>query len=127
MGRGSRLRHWPAFLAAAALVAGCNTYPTRDRVDLHPDLVKRIAFLDEPAVTRSIVEQRIGPPLSTFENGRIVGYRIRMVSKAFPGQPPNPIAGYDVAFESSREPGVGIQLMIEYDARGEVVRHALTY
>lgn len=116
-----------AMLVAAALVTGCGASPTRDQVQSPVGLPKFIAFLDEAATTRSTVEARLGKPVSSFEGGLVVSYRLGRVSEPLPAQWYSTQPDYDIKWASVPGAPGSIQLMIEYDDHGKVVRHALAH
>src|SRR5512137_3057927 len=71
----------------ALLAAACST--TVERVSGDEEL-RSLAFLKDGSPTRSEVEGRLGAPLTTFEDDRIVVYALRKVGKQFEtttGQP----------------------------------------
>lgn len=119
-------------LLAIMAMAGCaGQRPYRGDPYANRDLDAFLAFLQEPVVSRSTVEARLGPPQATFEGGHVAAYRL------WEGYQETPGGGWDpmrkerkLVFETEcRQPwGIGcersmIQLMIEYDAGSRVRRH----
>jgi hypothetical protein len=118
-------------MVAALTLAGCGTPPRRgDAID-EPALRALVAFVGEPGTSRETVEARLGPPRSSFDGGRIVGYRFEFVAKEAKGASFLSSRPYDnleyvwQAVPPSSKPHAGPQLMIEYDSSGKVVRHGL--
>lgn len=115
------------------VLAGCGTPPRRgDAID-EPALHALVAFVGQPGTSRETVEARLGPPRSTYEGGRIVGYRFEFVAKEVKGASflsSRPYDNLEYVWQSvppSAKPRDGPlpQLMIEYDATGKVIRHGL--
>ena len=69
-----------AIALVALLAAACST--TVERVSSDEEL-RSLAILKDRAPTRSEVEGRLGAPLTTFEDGRVVVYALRKVGKQF--------------------------------------------
>ena len=135
--REMRLRGCHRFIGPVLVVAlvlalgGCGSPPRRgDAID-EPALRALVAFVGVPGASRQSVETRLGPPRSTYEGGRIVGYRFEYVAKEVKGASFLSSRPYDnleyvwQAVPPSTKLQAGPQLMIEYDTTGKVVRHGL--
>ena len=95
----------------ALLAAACST--TVERVSSDEEL-RSLAFLKDGAPTRGEVEGRLGAPLTTFEDGRVIVYALRKVGKQF-------------ETTSTGEPQWhgGYRLVLVYRADGSVERWSL--
>jgi len=92
--------------AATALLLGCASTPVGNK-----DLVS--FFSREPA-TRAQVRAQLGEPSASFENARVVAYRL--------GQNKS---GYFVVPHANGWDGVRYDLLVEFDANDIVTRQKL--
>jgi hypothetical protein len=90
------------------LVAGCVTAP---KATQDPNL---LAFLERGPVTRADVTGHLGAPRATFESGHVLTYRLGG-SKA----------GYSLVTQTDGWENVNYDLVLVFDADGELQQHAL--
>ena len=102
-----------ALLVITSCVAASCAGPHRDEVIEDPALNQGLEFLREQGVARGAVETRLGSPRTTFEDGRVVVYRVHMEDG---------VELKSVVSEAWWRPR-GLQLIIEYDKDGKVLRH----
>ena len=84
-----------------------------------PASFQLLEFLSAERVTRDEVLARLGPPYSTFENGRVIAYRL---GKGKEGYVQVPAATQK---DSPGWKGVDYDLVLAFDEDGTLVQHNL--
>jgi len=102
-------------LSALALLGACASQaPKRARPDSH-----LLAFIDGPQVTRQEVVEHLGQPRASFENDKVIAYRLGQSG-----------GGYYVVSAPQKQTeldweGVDYDLMLRFDERGVLQEHSL--
>lgn len=118
-------------LALISLLAAC---AARTVVD-DPGMIAHLGFLNGMDVRRAHVEARLGTPAAIYEDGTVVSYTLYLNNNILSSAPSKSVQEH----ESRRSPEgpVGLRdpaggtldpqyaLLLEYDANGRLVRHAL--
>ena len=93
------------------LAAGCAGSPTKSS---NPTKPISFDFLNHGPVARALIIDTLGPPYATFEDGRVLAYR---VSKKDAGYVPAPL--------TDRWAGTDFDLILVFDAAGQLQQHNL--
>ncbi len=93
-------------VGASAVIVGCASTPAEHKVLLE--------FLDQPSVTAEQVRERLGEPHATFEQERVLAYRLN-----------HKASGYYVTSPRTGWEGVRYDLIIVLDEHNVVQKHNL--